>query len=1142
MARQPKAAKPTLDDRFRIAEDSFPDAAGAWDSHLRFGVGVEDGERYLLRLFKKSRTPLDDDLSRLIARGLRRIRRVLSSRRSRELLVEVREVVEDRDELAIVMLDPGSPIVGSSRAIRARQNLLLTATGRKTFWRNITRVAEALAICHGAGTVHGAVSEHSIFSHGDDREDYRLGGYEACVHIGDGDLGGAGHPLRPSGAISFRQDWMDLGRTAVTILGVTRDGGPALLAIERRMLDRLVNPPQYQLFDGSVVLRELLEVTEELERVGTGSEGELVLYPSQQVIQSDLPQLTSGALAADDTQAVLQFVEEDLLGPDVRAVVTGRGSVKVVTDLATYGVKIVDDRIGMLVRADKRRADDWVYNAVELKHRLHLSRNRRSSEERVRKLGPGTMRWADLGGQGQSPDTARDVIPWYALIVLEAFTWLRELFRVYPVEILPSSPDDNASLVWLLPREEVDRDQRRERMGFRPTADAIKRELRHDDGRTEWTITRFDTLGGGRERLPELRYLGSGTYEGQEAFAFTSNQAIVPGADYYFRPRRDTGFERAIRRRLQNIIASRSNVELLRALDDPAQAALDDTLREIATPGDPPAGLDATKKLAWDSIVAGRSINVVVGPPGVGKTYLISHLVQSILSLTRDARVLISAQNHETLVQMEDALKKTLPAHATIVVRVERSGVDEKTSALREASVALLQSTSTMQGDGAAVLASQHDQIRQALGPADQAEQAIADRVFRDTDNLLLRSSDVTLATTSSYVIEEMIVDGEQFDWVIIEEAARANGAELIGALLLGNRRVMIGDHNQLSPFDVVDRQKFYDVAVAAELLSDAKEQIATISDLPPEVEATLELLKTDQALLADTLATAARLEEAFRSIAEREEDRERTTDRPSSIAVTLLEQSRMHPAISELVSNTFYSGKLTPSERVTKRPLTVVPDTGFPAAPIVILDLPALSVARKRAFEQQVRRSYRNETEAAALLAALKNLRPVRDAEGRLPTLAILSPYLAQVDHFERLLKHQIDPDTGTLFGYESPRNNGKFIYTSDSFQGGEADVVVASLVRNNLLVGTRALGFIRNPQRMNVLLSRARQKLVLATSRQFIADAVDGVDPDRAGGELEFLRTMLGEIGRLTQAEFDVVGKGAAVVGVDEHGRLLP
>jgi len=249
MARLPRVDKKSLNARFKFAEDSFAGAAGGWDSQLRAATGIEDGERYLLRLFKKTGTPLDGDLGRLVARGLRRIRRVLSSRRARDLLVEVREVVEDRDELGILMLDPGSPVAGTPRAFRARHGLLLAGGARATFWRNIARVAEGLALCHDAGIVHGAVSEHAIFSHGDDRQDYRLGGYETCVHIGDADLGQSGQLLRPSGAISFRQDWIDLGRTAAAILGVSGDGGPSLLSIERRMLDRLSDPPRFQLFD-----------------------------------------------------------------------------------------------------------------------------------------------------------------------------------------------------------------------------------------------------------------------------------------------------------------------------------------------------------------------------------------------------------------------------------------------------------------------------------------------------------------------------------------------------------------------------------------------------------------------------------------------------------------------------------------------------------------------------------------------------------------------------------------------------------------------------------------------------------------------------------------------------------------------------
>lgn len=155
--------KATLDARFKFADTAFSSGTEGWNSQLRFATGIADGEDYLLRLFKKTGTPLDEDLKRLITHGLRRVRRVLSSRRARQLLVEVLEIVEDQEEIGILMVDPGSPICGSLHRVRAREGRLLTTTGRKMFWRNILRVAEGLALCHDAGIVHGAVSEHTIF-------------------------------------------------------------------------------------------------------------------------------------------------------------------------------------------------------------------------------------------------------------------------------------------------------------------------------------------------------------------------------------------------------------------------------------------------------------------------------------------------------------------------------------------------------------------------------------------------------------------------------------------------------------------------------------------------------------------------------------------------------------------------------------------------------------------------------------------------------------------------------------------------------------------------------------------------------------------------------------------------------------------
>jgi len=557
--------------------------------------------------------------------------------------------------------------------------------------------------------------------------------------------------------------------------------------------------------------------------------------------------------------------------------------------------------------------------------------------------------------------------------------------------------------------------------------------------------------------------------------------------------------------------------------------------------------MDASKKVAWDAIVSGKSINVVVGPPGVGKTFLISHLVKSILEKTPDARLLVSAQNHETLIQMEDELKTTLASGTRIVVRVERTRSTDEISSLRVSSVNLLQTVSAADHASEGMMVNQRYQIKQALRPVDASEAAIAERVFRDTDNLLLRSSDVTLATTSSHIIEEMIADGDQFDWVIVEEAARANGAELIGALLLGNRRIIVGDHNQLSPFDATQRQRFYDHERAAELLRDAKEQLDTISDLPPEVNEALDTIKSNELLMREVLATAARLEEPFRSIAEREVLREKDTGRPSAIVNTLLEQSRMHPAIGDLVSNTFYDKKLIPSDRVKRRTLTVTSTVPYLASPIILLDFLPLSMAKRPHFEKKVKRSYRNELEAQALVAVLKGLRPVVGTEGRRPTLVILSPYLAQVNWLKHLLNQQVKKDK-TLFGFASPRSNGEFVFTSDSFQGGEADVVAASLTRNNVMVGSRALGFVKNPQRMNVLLSRAKQKLVLATSQRFIREVVEGIDPDGKKDELEFLRKMLKELATLAGNDYELLGKdasivkvkGASIIAVDENGRF--
>ena len=89
-------------------------------------------------------------------------------------------------------------------------------------------------------------------------------------------------------------------------------------------------------------------------------------------------------------------------------------------------------------------------------------------------------------------------------------------------------------------------------------------------------------------------------------------------------------------------------------------------------------------------------------------------------------------------------------------------------------------------------------------------------RQRRSFEALVLQSANILFSTTNSGDLARLIEDGAQFDWTIVEEAAKATGPELLAPLLLSMRRLLIGDHNQLPPF-YTDR--------IAEFLSDQRGQ-----------------------------------------------------------------------------------------------------------------------------------------------------------------------------------------------------------------------------------------------------------------------------------------------------------------------------
>jgi superfamily I DNA and/or RNA helicase len=224
-------------------------------------------------------------------------------------------------------------------------------------------------------------------------------------------------------------------------------------------------------------------------------------------------------------------------------------------------------------------------------------------------------------------------------------------------------------------------------------------------------------------------------------------------------------------------------------------------------------------------------------------------------------------------------------------------------------------------------------------------------------------------------------------------------------------------------------------------------------------------------------------------------------------IAKQLTEQHRMHPDIAAMISDCFYKGALTThpdaAARFTTEPAPfVVTDRGWlpRESHIIFVDLPWIQEEKHATGERGGDAGsprYTNPGEVDALGRVLSQFRARIGASCH---LQVLSPYRAQVRLLARAIAEEMAG--GRLQELNAPefdmRRGKRLGATVDEFQGSEADVVVISLVRNNDEKIGKGLGFLADRRRVNVLLSRARHKLVLVGSWNFLTSRVNcSVEP---------------------------------------------
>lgn len=318
----------------------------------------------------------------------------------------------------------------------------------------------------------------------------------------------------------------------------------------------------------------------------------------------------------------------------------------------------------------------------------------------------------------------------------------------------------------------------------------------------------------------------------------------------------------------------------------------------------------------------------------------------------------------------------------------------------------------------------------------DSMQQALSNEGV-NYDEFLARSRQLVIGTCVGIGHDNIEIDQNIYDWVIIDEAARSMSSELAIAMQSAKRILLVGDHKQLPPLYSEEHKK---------------------------------------ALMEhyDYRKSKEEFEQQFLS-----SDFQRVFDSPygQHTCATLKTQYRMAPAIGTLVSNCFYAGELENGRLIKDVPNIYRLIHQHFSSCVTWLDTSNLPNSNEQKKDEHGRLF--NEAEADIIIEHLRYLETSTDFK--------------QSDIVLNCLKKG-EAAIGIICMYSEQKNliRKKFnetkwdeqfrqlikIDTVDSYQGKENRIIMLSITRNNKILQP---GFLNSPNRINVALSRAMDRLII-------------------------------------------------------------
>ncbi len=454
------------------------------------------------------------------------------------------------------------------------------------------------------------------------------------------------------------------------------------------------------------------------------------------------------------------------------------------------------------------------------------------------------------------------------------------------------------------------------------------------------------------------------------------------------------------------------------------------------------------------------NIMALQGPPGTGKTWTACQIIKDILNKNPAARILVSSKEHLAL----DELSKRIRDEIDDCFDIVRINNNDYATEMDVDPRVLPESIAEKVLDGITLSKSTMTEVG---------------KIATWVENLALRTASVVCTTTLDKTMENLQASGECFDFAIIEEAGKSYPSELIGPISIAMETLLIGDHMQLPPFELFEIKNNIETAInrGIEKWSDKSYRDNFERFF---VEIVSKKSNVEKINISEVTKQVEEWLQPFQLI-------HNSTD-----GDILPYQWRMFRELSNSVGRIFYEEpfQIKKHDKIRQDELPGI--FGEYGQRLIMIDVNDNAESTKN-------KSYCNIGEAKIAAEHLKLLLDLKQ------NAIAITPYKGQVDQIRSIL----------------PVNYRNKVNTVDGYQGKEADFIILSLVRNNKRTGSsRRWGFFRDPRRINVALSRAREGLLVISSVEQIKNT------DWSEGE-----------GQLSKFVDSVIESGQIVTGGSEN-----